>query len=189
VLHPNEVLDGALVRPYLAMLLETYGIQNNAVVSELYDRHGRELAFAGVVVYVANQLVDERQRAVVMAGNLVRWTLRADAAVFTKSGGGAPNVDMAMIAERCEQLGVRTGMMMWGGAVVEDSALFNAPALDAIVSIGSNSFEFELPPVERVITSRPQEAEAVRSTITLPPTRLVGVIDHFGSSRLAGVVY
>jgi glycine reductase len=102
ILHPNEVLDGAVLRAYGYSNMETYGIQNHGVILDLYARHGVDLNFAGVVVYVANQLAEERQRATLIASNLVKHTLRADGAVFTKSGGGAPNVDMALIAERCE---------------------------------------------------------------------------------------
>jgi glycine reductase len=113
ILHPNEVLDGAVQRAYDSNVMETYGIQNHAVILDLYRRHGTDLDFAGVVVNVANQLVEERDRAVLMTGNLVKYSLRADGAVFTKSGGGAPHVDMAMAAERCEQLGVKTSLIMW----------------------------------------------------------------------------
>src|SRR5207237_4516294 len=72
ILHPNEVLDGAVMCAYDSNAMETWSIQNHAVILDLYRRHGRELSFAGVVVNVANQLVEERDRATVLTGNLVK---------------------------------------------------------------------------------------------------------------------
>ena len=191
IIHPNEILDGAVVRPYSALMMETYGIQNHAVLLELLSRHGRDLNLVGVVVYVANQYADERERATVMASNLVRWTLRADGAVLTKSGGGAPHVDMANIAERCEELGVKTAMLMWntGGESSEDTALFNAPSLNAIVSLGASGFSLRAGPVERVIAPYDQIAEAARGPTAFTANRTPGMMDHLGSSRLTALAY
>ena len=60
MLHPNEIIDGAVVR--------AYGIQNHGVIADLYAPRG---------VYVANQLAAERQRATLLASNLVTYTLGA----------------------------------------------------------------------------------------------------------------
>ncbi|MDE3075885.1 MAG: hypothetical protein KGJ86_10695, partial [Chloroflexota bacterium] len=166
--------------------------QNHALLLDLYGRHSRELNFVGVVANVANQLPSERERATIMAGNLVRFTLRADGAVFTKSGGGAPNVDMALVADRCEQLGVKTSLLMWettASGDAEDSALFNSPALDAITSIGSNGFSFQLGPVERVIGPRSESARRAQESLAVGALRTVGAIDHLGSGRLAAARY
>ena len=145
ILHPNEIVDGGLLPSYNGSVAPTYAVQNNDVVQKLYALHGKELNFVGVVVYVANQLPAERDRATLMASNLVKYTLNADGAVFTKSGGGAPNVDMALIADRCEELGVKTSLMVWetiDEGDSEDSSLFNSDRLDAIVSLGSSHFHF-----------------------------------------------
>jgi glycine reductase len=187
LLHPNEVLDGGVVRSYYYMNMETFGIQNNAMIRSLYRRHGNDLNFVGVVVYVANQLADERARATVMAANLVRWTLQADGAVFTKSVGGAPHVDMAMVAEQCEKLGVRTAMITQAGVSNDGGLLFNSPALNAIVdNAGAN---LTLQPVDRIITSRPEDADGLRGPLTVSVSRVAGVVDHLGSSRLTSAQY
>ena len=60
---PNEVFDGAVVRNYRPFGLETYAIQNHAIVSELYRRHGSELDFAGVVATCAQNMLEERETA------------------------------------------------------------------------------------------------------------------------------
>ncbi|MFI5268090.1 MAG: glycine/sarcosine/betaine reductase component B subunit [Chloroflexota bacterium] len=193
IVHPNEVLDGAVLRAYDGLAIQTYGIQNHAVVLDLYRRHGRDLSFAGVVVNVANQLPEERDRATLMTGNLVRYVLQADGAVFSKSGGGAPHVDMALSAERCEELGVKTTMLAWDLTSSDDglqgATLFSSPLLNAIVSVGSNNIDFPMPPVERVIAPTSEMAERHQGQVEVQALRGVGMMDQLGSSRFTATFY
>jgi glycine reductase len=193
ILHPNEVLDGAVLCAYGSMSMETYGIQNHGVILDLYARHGVDLNFVGVVVYVANQLAEERQRATLIASNLVMHTLRADAAVFTKSGGGAPNVDMALIAERCEELDVKSTLILWEtgapGATDQDATLFNAPSLDAIISIGATRLRLELGPVDRVVAPSDGDLTPYYSTMQVASNQVCGATDHLGASAFTGARY
>jgi glycine reductase len=186
------VLDGAVLPGYNAMGIETYAIQNHAVILELYRRHGRDLDFAGVVATVAHQTVLERERAVIIASNLVRHILRADGVVLSKSGGGAPHVDMAEVARRCEQLGVRTSLLAWEvseGGGSEGAALFNHPEVDAVVNFGPNGHAFALPAVERVITSGNHSAGKLAGALKANANRLTGVMDQLGSGTLTAARY
>ncbi len=193
IVHPNEVLDGAVLRAYDGLAIQTYGIQNHAVILDLYRRHGQDLDFAGVVVNVANQLPEERDRATVMTGNLVKYALQADGAVFSKSGGGAPHVDMALSAERCEELGVKTTMLAWDLTSTDDglqgATLFSSPLLNAIVSVGSNNVDLPLPSVERVIAPTPEMAERHQGRVEVQALRGVGRMDQLGSSRFTATFY
>ena len=193
ILHPNEVLDGAVVRNYRAIGMETYSIQNHPVITDLYRRHGRDLDFAGVVVTVAHNTLGERERAVTIAANLTAHILRADGAVLSKAGGGAPHVDMAQVAHRLEQIGVRTALLAWElsstGSGDEGAALFNYPELDAIVNFGSNGFHYHLPAVERTIVGRPELAERLGGPLELEVLSLCGVMDQIGGGRLTAVTY
>jgi sarcosine reductase len=183
VIHPNEILDGAVVRSYFHLNMETYGIQNHAVIRDLYRRHGQSLEFTGVVVYVANQLAEERQRATLMGSNLVKYALRADGAVFTKSIGGAPNMDMALVANRCEELGVRTSLILGDmGTSSEDSTLFNFASLDAIVSTGGSGFSAILGPVKRVVGANGELVGG--ETVSVGAGRVAGMVDQLGGSHL-----
>jgi sarcosine reductase len=189
-LHPNEILDGAVLRGYRPMAMETYGIQNHAVVRELYRRHGTELAFVGVVATVAHHTQEERERAAVLAANLVTHGLRAAGAVLSKAGGGAPHVDMAQVAHLLEQRGVRTTLLAWELSVgdAEGSALFNYPTLDAIVNYGSAEFRFALPPVERLLTPTPALA-ALAGAYQVDALNLCGAMDQLGGGVLTAVTY
>src|SRR5262249_61670317 len=90
VVHPNEVLDGAVLRGFMGRSVTTWATQNHPMIRALYAAHGRTLWFAGVVVTVAQATEPERVRSAFMAADLVAHTLGADGAVLTKIGGGAP---------------------------------------------------------------------------------------------------
>jgi sarcosine reductase len=193
IVHPNDVLDGAVLRAYDSMAMETWSIQNHALILDLYRRHGHDLDFAGVVVNVANQLVEERDRCTVLTANLVKYALQAKGAIFTKSGGGAPHVDMALAAERCEELGVKTTLLAWDLTSTDDGTegaqLFSSPLLDAIVSLGSNNIDVALPAAERVIAPSAALAERYQGDIASPALRTVGVMDQLGGSRFTAAFY
>jgi glycine reductase complex component B subunit alpha and beta len=193
VFHPNEVLDGAVLSGYGS--LATYEMQNHAVIRELYDRHGRDLTFAGVVLTVAHNTVPERDRAVLIAANLACHTLRADGVVLTKSGGGAPHVDMAQLGRACERLGLKTVLVAWDstslGSGDDGAALFNFPELDAIVNFGNGDVRIALPPVARLITSRPEgpETERLRGALTTNISSVTGAMEQTGAGHVTAVVY
>ena len=193
IFQPTEVLDGAVLSGYGS--LKTYEIQNHPVVLELYGRHGQDLCFAGVVLTVAHNTVPERDRAVLIAANLVAHTLRADGVVLTKAGGGAPHVDMAQLGRACEQLGVRTTLIAWDstslGSGDDGAALFNYPELNAIVNFGNSDVRVVLPRAERLLTSLPDGPETERLRGEWPTTvhSVLGAMDQTGGGYLNAVVY
>src|SRR5262249_56130407 len=71
VVHPNEILDGAVVRGFMGRTATTHAIQNHPVIRELYAQHGRTLWFAGVVVTVAQATEPERVRSADMTAGRV----------------------------------------------------------------------------------------------------------------------
>jgi len=154
ILHPNEVLDGAVVAPYWNFGGDTYAIQNHPMIRELYRRHGRDLIFAGVIATIAAETEAGRTRSAVMAANLARDTLRADAVILTKYGGGIPESATMETYDACEALGMKGAIVIWthgGDGRIEGSLTFMSPRADAVVSCGLNEQSIELPPVARVI--------------------------------------
>ena len=61
--NPDEALDGALVGWNAIKAIETYSMQNNGTIKELYKHHGKDLNFVGVVVYSASTDAENRQRS------------------------------------------------------------------------------------------------------------------------------
>ena len=197
ILHPNEVLDGAVVGPYRTTGIETYEIQNHHLIKELIRRHGKELYFAGVIITIGHRHKQDSERAANMVANLAKRVLGADGVVLTKSWGGAAEAEIGLTAQRCEEMGVKTALTMWNiTADVSDvsfggSIIFNLPEVNAIVSMGIPWEIITLPPVERVI-GRPFALPGglpVSGKIDRATRWIKGATGHLGTSRLTATRY
>ena len=195
LLHPNEWLDGAITTSYHTSIggAETYFYQNNPVVAELYRRHQRgELNFVGTVATIAAADNLDRERNTQFAAHLVKWALRAEAAVLTKFGGGVPHSDLAETARLLERDGIKTAVQVTDLARdhrVESALLFNFPEIDAIVCIGGNGTRWKLPRVERVLAANGGMAEILAGPFEIDSLNVAGVANQQGASRLRSVVY
>ncbi len=182
LVHPNEILDGAVVRGFMGRAATTHAIQNHPVIRELYAQHGRTLWFVGVVLTVAQATEPERVRSAAMTAGLVADVLGADGAVFTKIGGGAPHVDMAQAAAHCEALGVKTTLIvedMSTDGSQEGMLLFNFPGLDALVNVGCAQEKTTLPAMARTIG-----AEDLAGAEPSSYGAICGAIEQVGTSRV-----
>jgi glycine reductase len=194
-LHPNEWLDGALVPSYHTSLggAETYFYQNHPVIAELYRRHrAGEIYFCGTVATVASAENFDRERNTHFAAHLVRWSLKADAAVLTKFGGGVPHTDLAGTARLLELAGIKTAVQVTDLARdhrVESALLFNFPEVDAIVCIGGNDTHWRLPRAERVIAASSGLAELLAGPLEIDAHNVIGMANQQGASRLRSMVY
>ena len=190
VIHPNEVLDGAVLRGFMGRAVTTWSFQNHPVIRSLYAEHGKTLWFAGVVVTVAQATEPERVRSAFMAAALVAETLGADGAIFTKIGGGAPHVDMAQAAAHCEALGVKTTLLvedMSTDGTADGMLLFNFPGMNALVNVGSAQEPLDFPAMDRVIG-----ADDLAPTIIGPMRAnygtLCGAMEQVGATSVMALV-
>lgn len=197
IIHPNEVLDGGVVGHHTIRSLDTYTIQNHAVIKELYRRHGKDLIFAGVVFGVANIDPIIRKRKALMASNLIKNVLGADGVIITKIHGGMPHVDVALVGEECEKLGVKTALFtqpLIGVGTLADTLLFNNEALDLIVTVGA-TFERVKLPLEadrilggtaktKVFLADPGDQYAGDPIVDMEEMLIAGVHDHLGGSHI-----
>jgi glycine reductase len=197
ILHPNQVLDGAVTSALPGLNMQTYRIQNHPMIKELYKRHGKDLCFAGVIVTVAPNNVFDFDRIANITATLAKWVIGADGAILTKTGGGAPELAMARTAHRCEQLGIKTAIaMLHMGADFKDakygaSTIFSIPEVDAIVSMGFPFERLTLPPVERVIGNPLliNEGPPIEGEIVEPLSSIYGALCQLGTSKLMAVRY
>ncbi len=190
IVHPNEVLDGAVLRGFMGRNATTYAIQNHPVIRSLYAQHGQTLWFVGVVLTVAQATEPERVRTAYMTANLVAEVLGADGAVFTKIGGGAPHVDMAQAAAQCEALGVKTTLIvedMSTDGSSEGMLLFNFPGMDALVNVGSSQEEVVLPAMSRVLGAD-DLVPAFQGPLHTHYSAICGAIEQVGAARLVALV-
>jgi len=197
IIHPNEVLDGGVVGAHTIRALDTYTIQNHAVIKELYGRHGRDLIFAGVVCGVASMEPVPRKRQAVMASSLVKNVLGADGVILTKIHGGLPHVDLALVAEECEKLGVKTAIFtqpLISYGTLADTLLFNAEAVNLIITVGATMERINIPlDAERFLGGTaetkiycpdPIIQHAGDPVIDVEQFLIAGVHDHLGGAPI-----
>ena len=160
IVHPNEMLDGALVNGnYRA---PGRGITaahcDNSMVRELYRRHGDEVNFLGVVVgrgWQDTQFLKERQGW--MMARVARLMGAQIAIVSADMGGTGGNntIDFMQTIKACEQMGIQTVAILQesGNPDGSDPTLVDyVPEADALVSVGGIGWHAPAAPaVDRVI--------------------------------------
>jgi glycine reductase len=194
IVHPNEILDGALMFSYSAF---TWFAQNHPVILELYRRHGKDLWFAGVVLTVAPVTVGEKERNAYLCARLAKETLGADGVIATKIGGGAVDTDLMMIYTRAEEIGMKAALIIME-RYPDTGITFVPENVNAIVSPGLTRDPIALPAVERVIggeTLHLDNSNPDNTSPGIPPLPadqeinlwigdIVGAISQVGASRL-----
>ena len=194
VVHPNEILDGALMFSYSAF---TWFAQNHPVILELYRRHGKDLWFAGVVLTVAPAVVSEKERNALLNARLAKEVLNADGILATKIGGGAVDTDLMMTYTRAEEMGMKAALIIME-RYPDTGITFVPENVNALVTPGLTRDPITLPAVERVIggvtlhldNSNPDNTNPglaplpAKQEITVWMGDLVGAISQVGASRL-----
>jgi glycine reductase len=194
IVHPNEILDGALMFSYSAY---TWFAQNHPVIYELYRRHGKDLWFAGVVLTVAPAVVAEKERHAYLNARLAKEVLNADGIIATKIGGGAVDTDLMLTYTRAEEMGMKAALIIME-RYPDTGITFVPENVNALVTPGLTRDAITLPTVDRVIggetlyldnenpdNTNPDLAPVpANQEITVWLGDLVGAISQTGASRL-----
>jgi glycine reductase len=204
VIHPNEMLAGALVSAnyvYASFKTPTWLHVNNAIVELLYAGHGVEHAFSGVVLSRGHHYSAwEKERSANLAAHQAHL-LGADGVVLTWEGGGNSIVDAMLTIAACERLGIKTAAVAYemGDEDAADVLLLDSvPEANALVSTGSAKRGIHLPHVERVLGGdgmrlRPEvggEFEPAEGPMEIEnPYMLYASSGQTGFGTLAGVAY
>lgn len=181
ILHPNELLDGALVngnyrQPGRAI---TYAHSHNYMVRELYRRHGVDLNFLGVIIgrgWQDTQFLKERQ-GWMMARVARLWG--AQVAVITADMGGTGGnntIDFMQTIKACEQMGLRTVAIMQesGNPDGSDPTLVDyVPEANALVSVGGIGWHTPAAPAVKCVIGGP----TVRPSIAEEPRDAAGPLE------------
>lgn len=194
-IHPNELLDGALVCGWnaIACMRElTYTVQNHPIVEDLYARHGRDLDFRGVVLFTNGDTRASKERLANHAASLAIM-MGAQGALINYAGGGHPAVDAMMICRNLERSGVPTTMlsMEMASNPGESGFVHFVPEADAIVSTGNYEETVPFEPVARVIGGDSLiKVDADPAGAFDAPLAIVLASTHqFGHTRIRGEEY
>ena len=166
LMHPNEILDGALTGPYRTAFAMSWTVANNPLHLDLYRRHGRDWNFLGVIVLRTEWTTQTEKQLVANQAAKLAQMLGAQGAMVTWDAGGNEFIEVVRTIQACERLGIKTVFL-----TSEDDATDGAPTMleplaeaDAIVS---TSFF-------RNTTLRVPEAPAVERVIGVPWKMVAG---------------
>jgi glycine reductase len=157
LVHPNEILDGALTGPYRTAYAMSWTVANNPLLLDLYRRHGRDWNFLGVIVLRTEWTTQAEKQLMANQTAKLASMLGAQGAVVTWDAGGNEFIEVMRSIQACERLGIKTVFL-----TSEDDATDGAPTMleplpeaDAIVSTGffknTTLGVLDAPAVERVI--------------------------------------
>ena len=155
-MHPNEVLDGAMISGSFmpcSSKWSTYDFQNLPMLKRLYQEHGKTINFLGVIMSNLNVALEQKNRAALFVAQMAK-SLGAEAAVVAEEGYGNPDADFIACIVALEDAGVKT-IGLTNECTGRDGASQPLVTLDAkadaIVSCGNVSEMIILPPMETVI--------------------------------------
>lgn len=155
-MHPNEVLDGAVISGSFmpcSSKWSTYDFQNNPTIKRLYDEHGKSLNFLGVIMSNLNVSLEQKRRSAQFVAKMAKL-LGADGAILAEEGYGNPDADFIECFVELENAGVKT-VGITNECTGRDGKSQPLVTLDikanAIVSCGNVSELIELPPMDVVI--------------------------------------
>jgi glycine reductase len=198
LLHPNELLDGAIGGPASSHSATTSWIMtNNPIVDDLYRAHGVDHELLGVIAIRTRWTSqDEKDLTAYQAAKLARM-LGADGAIVTHDAGGNDFMEVMQTVQACERLGIKT-VLMAPEAPPEDEGLpllMELPEADAIVSTGSGRPSAEplvVPPPEQVLGGDELFATQDRPWERLPATAVMSSSrwrDHYGTGTVSCFEY
>lgn len=156
VMHPNEILDGAMVSGSFMPVFSkwsTYDFQNCPNIKALYREHGKTINFLGVIMSNLNVALEQKERSAQFVAQIAN-SLGGDGAVVAEEGYGNPDADFVACIVALENAGVKT-VGVTNECTGRDGQSQPLVTLDekcdAIVSCGNVSELIELPPMETVL--------------------------------------
>ena len=197
LLHPNELMDGALVLSTRftepAIRDCTYFHQNNSIVRELYSRHGVDLNFVGVIFFTGFGATMELKETESDSAVKLAHALGAQAAVLNAFRSGHSGVAFMMVCQKCERSGisVSVGVSQLVAGAGEPGLNHWVPEADAMVVSGNDRDTISLPAVDRVIGG----AELLNgmgpadAALEIETRNLYGISSPMGPTRLAAELY
>ncbi len=155
-IYPTEVMDGAIVSGNCVSACDknpTYVHMNNPVIHDLYERHGKDYNFMGVIITNENVYLADKERHSNMVAKLVEW-LGVDAVIISEEGFGNPDADLIMNCKKIEKKKIKTVILTdeYAGQDGASQSLADAdPIANACVTGGNANAPITLPKLDKII--------------------------------------
>ncbi len=155
-IEPTILPDGAITSGNCVSACDkntTWHHQNNPVVKELFQRHGKDLNFSGVVLTNEPVKLAAKEAASEKTIALVR-ELNADGIILSKEGFGNPDADQMLLTRGLVKAGIKVVTItdeFAGSDGLSQSLADTAEEADAIVSVGNANERVLLPPMEQLL--------------------------------------
>ena len=155
-MNPTEVMDGAIVSGNCVSACDknpTYVHENNPVVHDLFEEHGKTINFVCQILTNENVYLADKMRSSDWTAKLCRF-LDLDAVIVSQEGFGNPDTDLIMNTKKIEAEGVKTVIITdeYAGRDGKSQSLADSdPAADAVVTGGNANELIHLPKLDKVI--------------------------------------
>lgn len=202
-IYPTEIMDGAIVSGNCVSACDkntTYVHQNNPVIEELYERHGKDINFLGVIITNENVTLADKQRSSDYAVKLAEY-MTLDGAIVTEEGFGNPDADLIMLCRKLEEKGIKTVLITdeYAGRDGASQSLADAdPRADAVVTAGNANELIVLPPMKKIIglvdaagiiAGGSQKSLKKDGSIEIELQAITGATSEIGFTKMSAATY
>ncbi|SJZ70100.1 glycine/sarcosine/betaine reductase component B subunit [Garciella nitratireducens] len=155
-IHPTEIMDGAIISGNCVSACDkntTYHHLNNPIIEDLFQKHGKELNFVGVIITNENVYLSDKERSSDWTAKFAQY-LGVDGVIISQEGFGNPDTDLIMNCKKIEQKGIKTVLVTdeYAGRDGASQSLADADSLANAVVTGGNANEvITLPKLDKVI--------------------------------------
>ncbi len=199
LMKPTEIMDGAIISGNCVSACDkntTYHHLNNPIIHDLYERHGKDINFVGVIITNENVTLLDKVRSSNFTAKLVE-TLGVDGAIISEEGFGNPDTDLIMNCTKIENKGVKTVLVTdeYAGRDGASQSLADANKLaDAVVTAGNANEVITLPKMDKIIGFQ-DVADVIAGgfdgslrsdgTITVEIQAITGATNELGFNKLS----
>lgn len=156
IIYPTEVMDGAIASGNCVSACDknpTYNHMNNPVIEDLYERHGKDYNFVGVIITNENVTLADKERSSNWTAKLAEY-MSLDAVIVSEEGFGNPDTDLMMNCKKISAKGIKTVLITdeYAGRDGASQSLADADkSADAVVTGGNANEVVSLPPMKKVL--------------------------------------
>ena len=156
ILYPTEVMDGAIISGNCVSACDkntTYHHLNNPVIEDLYERHGKDYSFVGVIITNETVYLADKIRSSDFVSKISEF-LGLDGVIISQEGFGNPDTDLIMNSTKIEKKGIDTVIITdeYAGRDGASQSLADAdPLANAAVTGGNANETIVLPVMDKVI--------------------------------------